>query len=117
MVARCGAAAATSSPVDNHVGPLQCESFLPLIAPTATLSTFVACSVSTGSAIPCPGEHPSSPVFDQIVDGTLWSAVNNTGNYVNGNSTFYEGFFLGSGEVHELLYRLNRTTHSNSFHQ
>lgn len=34
------------------------------------------------------GEEP--PVFDQVIDGTLWSTVNTTEDYANGLSSYYE---------------------------
>lgn len=60
-------------------------------------------------------DHPSPPVFDQIVDGTLWSVVNTTEDYVNGNSTFYEGIFLAKGKFMSLCLGSNTYTDSDPF--
>ncbi|GMY38010.1 leucine-rich repeat receptor-like serine/threonine-protein kinase At2g14510 isoform X2 [Fagus crenata] len=38
-------------------------------------------------------------VFDQIVDGTLWSVVNTTDDYANGLSSYYEGVFVAQGRI------------------
>lgn len=60
-------------------------------------------------------DHPSPPVFDQIVDGTLWSVVNTTVDYANGNSTFYEGVFLAQGKTMSLCIGSNSFTDSDPF--
>ncbi|CAJ1977241.1 unnamed protein product [Sphenostylis stenocarpa] len=60
-------------------------------------------------------DHPSPPVFDQILDGTLWSVVNTTRDYANGNSTFYEGVFLGQGKIMSFCIGSNTYTDSDPF--
>ncbi|CAI8604724.1 unnamed protein product [Vicia faba] len=60
-------------------------------------------------------DHPSPPVFDQIVDGTLWSIVNTTHDYVNGNSTFYEAVFLAKGKFLSFCIGSNSYTDSDPF--
>lgn len=60
-------------------------------------------------------DHPSPPVFDQIVDGTLWTVVNTTADYVNGNSTFYEGVFLAKGKFMTFCIGSNNRTESDPF--
>lgn len=60
-------------------------------------------------------DHPSPPVFDQIVDGTLWTVVNTTADYVNGNSTFYEGVFLAKGKFMTFCIGSNNHTDSDAF--
>ncbi|WVY98298.1 hypothetical protein V8G54_030449 [Vigna mungo] len=60
-------------------------------------------------------DHPSPPVFDQILDGTLWSVVNTTGDYANGNSTFYEGVFMAQGKIMNLCIGSNTYTDSDPF--
>lgn len=60
-------------------------------------------------------DRPSPPVFDQIVDGTLWSVVNTTRDYVNGNSTFYEGVFLAQGKFMSFCIGSNTYTDSDPF--
>ncbi|KAG2242342.1 hypothetical protein Bca52824_095818, partial [Brassica carinata] len=37
------------------------------------------------------GEATPPPVFDQIVDGTLWGVVNTTADYADGLASYYEG--------------------------
>lgn len=60
-------------------------------------------------------DHPSPPVFDQIVDGTLWTVVNTTEDYANGNSTFYEGVFLAKGKFLSFCIGSNSYTDSDPF--
>ncbi|CAN1129353.1 Putative leucine-rich repeat receptor-like serine/threonine-protein kinase At2g14440 [Linum perenne] len=40
------------------------------------------------------GRDAQPPIFDQIVDGTLWSVVNTTADFANGIPTLYEGVFV-----------------------
>lgn len=60
-------------------------------------------------------DHPTPPVFDQIVDGTLWSVVNTTVDYANGNSSFYEGVFLAVGKFMSFCIGSNSYTDSDPF--
>ncbi|KAL6526560.1 hypothetical protein OROGR_015650 [Orobanche gracilis] len=55
------------------------------------------------------------PVFDQIVDGTLWSVVNTTEEYVNGNVSYYEGVFMPSGKNLSVCLAANTYTDSDPF--
>ncbi|XP_015573432.1 leucine-rich repeat receptor-like serine/threonine-protein kinase At2g14510 [Ricinus communis] len=57
----------------------------------------------------------SPPVFDQIVDGTLWSVVNTTEDYANGMSSYYEGVFLAQGKTMSLCIGVNSYTDSDPF--
>ncbi|XP_027367889.1 probable LRR receptor-like serine/threonine-protein kinase At1g67720 [Abrus precatorius] len=60
-------------------------------------------------------DHPSPPVFDQIIDGTSWSVVNTTADYASGNSTFYEGVFLAQGKIMSFCIGSNNYTDSDPF--
>lgn len=60
-------------------------------------------------------DHPSPPVFDQIVDGTLWSVVNTTVDYANGNYTNYEGVFSAQGKTMSFCIGSNSYTDSDPF--
>ncbi|KAJ3676294.1 hypothetical protein LUZ60_003706 [Juncus effusus] len=44
------------------------------------------------------GGRGPPPVFDQIVDGTFWTAVNTTADYLVGSGSYYEGVFLARGK-------------------
>ncbi|KAJ8766250.1 hypothetical protein K2173_022309 [Erythroxylum novogranatense] len=55
------------------------------------------------------------PVFDQIVDGTVWSLVNTTEDYLNGMSSYYEGVFLAQGRTMSLCIAANSYTESDPF--
>ncbi|GER25096.1 leucine-rich repeat family protein [Striga asiatica] len=55
------------------------------------------------------------PVFDQIVDGTLWSVVNTTEDYVSGNLSYYEGIFMPTGKNLSVCLAANRYTDSDPF--
>ncbi|XP_058077668.1 probable LRR receptor-like serine/threonine-protein kinase At5g59680 [Magnolia sinica] len=55
------------------------------------------------------------PVFDQIVDGTVWSVVNTTEDYRNGLSTYYEGVFLAKGRTMSICVGRNTYTDSEMF--
>ncbi|WCJ23719.1 Leucine-rich repeat (LRR) family protein [Euphorbia peplus] len=62
------------------------------------------------------GESVSEPpVFDQIVDGTLWSVVNTTEDYKNGMSSYYEGVFLAQGKTMSFCIGVNSYTESDPF--
>jgi len=41
--------------------------------------------------------HPSPLVFDLIVDGTFWTAVNTTDDALAGSASSYDGVFPSSG--------------------
>ncbi|OEL15457.1 putative leucine-rich repeat receptor-like serine/threonine-protein kinase [Dichanthelium oligosanthes] len=57
------------------------------------------------------GKEP--PVFDQIIDGTHWSAVNTTDNYRRGMSTYFEMVAEGWGKTLSVcLARRNETASS-----
>lgn len=57
----------------------------------------------------------SPPVFDQMVDGTLWSVVNTTEDYAKGLSSYYEGVFLAQGKTMSLCIGANTYTDSDPF--
>ncbi|XP_030509396.2 putative leucine-rich repeat receptor-like serine/threonine-protein kinase At2g14440 [Cannabis sativa] len=57
----------------------------------------------------------SPPVFDQILDGTLWTVVNTTTDYANGVSTYYEGVFLAQANVMTFCIGVNTYTDSDPF--
>lgn len=59
--------------------------------------------------------NAAPPVFDQIVDGTLWSGVNTTEDYSNGMSSYYEGIFLAQGKTMSLCIGVNSYTDSDPF--
>ncbi|XP_073124012.1 probable LRR receptor-like serine/threonine-protein kinase At5g59680 [Henckelia pumila] len=55
------------------------------------------------------------PVFDQIVDGTFWSVVNTTDDYITGNTSYYEGVFLPTGKNLSVCLASNTYTDSDPF--
>ncbi|KAL7081058.1 hypothetical protein ACP275_14G016500 [Erythranthe tilingii] len=55
------------------------------------------------------------PVFDQIVDGTFWSVVNTTDDYVTGNLSYYEGVFMPTGKNLSVCLAANVYTDSDPF--
>ncbi|KAF9607594.1 hypothetical protein IFM89_037522 [Coptis chinensis] len=55
------------------------------------------------------------PVFDQIVDGTTWSVVNTTDDYIRGYSSYYEGVFLAKGKSMSVCIATNSYTDSDPF--
>ncbi|XP_024029026.1 probable LRR receptor-like serine/threonine-protein kinase At1g67720 [Morus notabilis] len=57
----------------------------------------------------------SPPVFDQMVDGTLWSVVNTTSDYANGMSSYYEGVFLAQGSTMSVCIGASSYTDSDPF--
>ncbi|KAF5738624.1 LRR receptor-like serine/threonine-protein kinase [Tripterygium wilfordii] len=57
----------------------------------------------------------SPPVFDQIVDGTLWSVVNTTEDYARNMSSYYEGVFEAQGKTMSVCIGANRFTASDPF--
>lgn len=57
----------------------------------------------------------SPPVFDQIVDGTMWSVVNTTDDYVKGSASYYEGVFLAAGKTMSVCLASNTYTESDPF--
>jgi len=59
------------------------------------------------------GKEP--PVFDQIVDGTLWSAVNTTDNYRHGMSTYFEMVAQGQGRTMSVCLARRPDTKSSPF--
>ncbi|KAF8016860.1 hypothetical protein BT93_H2160 [Corymbia citriodora subsp. variegata] len=59
--------------------------------------------------------RPDPPVFDQIVDGTLWAVVNTTGDYRKGVATYYEGVFLAQGKTMSFCVGANSYTDSDPF--
>lgn len=59
--------------------------------------------------------RPNPPVFDQMVDGTLWSVVNTTEDYARGNLSYYEGVFLAQGKTMSFCLGANSYTNSDPF--
>ncbi|KAF8394420.1 hypothetical protein HHK36_020628 [Tetracentron sinense] len=57
----------------------------------------------------------SPPVFDQIVDGTIWSVVNTTEDYARGLSSYYEGVFVAAGRTMSVCVAGNSYTDSDPF--
>ncbi|KAL5541613.1 hypothetical protein UlMin_009323 [Ulmus minor] len=57
----------------------------------------------------------SPPVFDQIVDGTLWRVVNTTEDYSRRMPSFYEGVFLAQGNTMSVCIGANTYTDSDPF--
>ncbi|GLT78482.1 hypothetical protein SLA2020_500160 [Shorea laevis] len=57
----------------------------------------------------------SPPVFDQIVDGTLWGVVNTTEDYRKGNASYYEGVFKAKGKSMSVCLGVNSDTDSDPF--
>lgn len=58
---------------------------------------------------------PDPPVFDQIVDGTLWSVVNTTEDYSRGSASYYEGVFRAAGKSMSVCLAGNEYTKSEMF--
>lgn len=59
------------------------------------------------------GEEP--PVFDQVIDGTLWSTVNTTEDYASGLSSYYEIIATAHGKILSLCLARNGHTVSSPF--
>lgn len=55
------------------------------------------------------------PVFDQMVDGTMWSVVNTTEDYSSGNVSYYEGVFMPTGNNLSVCVAANTYTDSDPF--
>ncbi|KAL6971504.1 hypothetical protein U1Q18_031183 [Sarracenia purpurea var. burkii] len=55
------------------------------------------------------------PVFDQIVDGTFWSLVNTTDDYLQGMASYYEGVFVARGKSMSVCVAANTYTDSDPF--
>ncbi|KAG2727490.1 hypothetical protein I3760_01G159700 [Carya illinoinensis] len=60
-------------------------------------------------------ERDSPPVFDQIIDGTLWRMVNTTEDYANGMPTYFEAVFVAQGKFMSLCIAANTYTDSDPF--
>lgn len=60
------------------------------------------------------GRNPP-PVFDQIVDGTLWGTVNTTDNYAKGEASYYEGIFVAVKKTINFCIAANMNTDSDPF--
>ncbi|KAJ4871901.1 Leucine-rich repeat (LRR) family protein [Raphanus sativus] len=61
------------------------------------------------------GKDTPPPVFDQIVDGTLWGVVNTTADYADGLASYYEGVFLAQGKSISVCIGSNTYTTSDPF--
>ncbi|KAG6593905.1 putative leucine-rich repeat receptor-like serine/threonine-protein kinase, partial [Cucurbita argyrosperma subsp. argyrosperma] len=57
----------------------------------------------------------SPPVFDQIVDGTVWSIVNTTEDYALGLTSYYEGIFEAKARTMTVCIGSNMYTDSDPF--
>lgn len=55
------------------------------------------------------------PVFDQIVDGTRWSAVNTTDNFRRGMSTYFEMVAEAQGKTMSVCLARRADTRSSPF--
>ncbi|CAM8927046.1 unnamed protein product [Rhodiola kirilowii] len=55
------------------------------------------------------------PVFDQVVDGTVWGLVNTTDDYAGGNASYYEGVFAATGNSMSVCVAPNSLTDSDPF--
>ncbi|KAL1211794.1 putative leucine-rich repeat receptor-like serine/threonine-protein kinase [Cardamine amara subsp. amara] len=61
------------------------------------------------------GKDTPPPVFDQIVDGTLWGIVNTTADYTDGLASYYEGVFMAQGKSLSVCIASNSYTTSDPF--
>lgn len=59
--------------------------------------------------------NANPPVFDQIVDGTLWRVVNTTEDFLSGESSYYEGVFMPTGKNLSVCVAGNTYTDSDPF--
>ncbi|XP_074292219.1 putative LRR receptor-like serine/threonine-protein kinase At4g29180 [Silene latifolia] len=59
--------------------------------------------------------YKNPPVFDQIVDGTLWGRVNTTDDYARNMSSYYEGVFQAVGKSISVCVGVNEVTDSDPF--
>ncbi|KAL6185817.1 hypothetical protein ACLB2K_041940 [Fragaria x ananassa] len=57
----------------------------------------------------------SPPVFDQIIDGTLWAVVNTTEDYVNDMASYYEGVFLAQSKTMSVCVGANTLVARHGF--
>ncbi|XP_065871831.1 putative leucine-rich repeat receptor-like serine/threonine-protein kinase At2g14440 [Euphorbia lathyris] len=55
------------------------------------------------------------PIFDQIIQGTKWSVVNTTEDYLNGLSTYYEIIILATSKELSVCVARNKRTTSYPF--
>ncbi|KAI3919755.1 hypothetical protein MKX01_000196 [Papaver californicum] len=58
---------------------------------------------------------PIPPVFDQIIDGTIWGIVNTTDDFVNGVPSYYEGVFVARVKEISVCVAINTNTESDPF--
>ncbi|XP_078435728.1 leucine-rich repeat (LRR) family protein [Wolffia australiana] len=61
------------------------------------------------------GGKRNPPVFDLIVDGTLWAVVNTTADYARNFSSYYEGIYKTRGRIIRLCLGGNDYTDSDPF--
>ncbi|XP_047336318.1 putative leucine-rich repeat receptor-like serine/threonine-protein kinase At2g14440 [Impatiens glandulifera] len=61
------------------------------------------------------GGNRSPPVFDQMVDGTFWSPVNTTDDFMNGLASYYEGIFVAGGKNMSVCIAANSFTDADPF--
>ncbi|KAK4757475.1 hypothetical protein SAY87_018776 [Trapa incisa] len=55
------------------------------------------------------------PVFDQIIDGTMWGTVNTTDDYSNGLTSYYELVIAAMGKFMSVCLARNSATVSDPF--
>ncbi|MCL7036204.1 hypothetical protein MKW94_020062 [Papaver nudicaule] len=55
------------------------------------------------------------PVFDQIIDGTVWGIVNTTDDFTNGIASYYEGVFVARIKTMSVCVAINTYTESDPF--
>ncbi|KAK8935335.1 putative LRR receptor-like serine/threonine-protein kinase PAM74 [Platanthera zijinensis] len=82
------------------------------IIPTFRGSRYLVRTTYFYGGINGPGDPP---VFDQIVDGTFWTVVNTTADYVARSASSYEGVFLARGTKMRVCLAGNDYTDSNPF--
>lgn len=59
--------------------------------------------------------YKNPPLFDQIIDGTLWGLVNTTQDYSRNLTTYYEGVFRTNGKTMSVCLGANELTVSDPF--
>ncbi|XP_027121270.1 probable LRR receptor-like serine/threonine-protein kinase At1g67720 [Coffea eugenioides] len=59
--------------------------------------------------------NANPPVFDQVVDGTIWSIVNTTEDYGQKKASIYEGIFVAAGKAISVCLAANNYTDSDPF--
>ncbi|KAI3891041.1 hypothetical protein MKW98_007346 [Papaver atlanticum] len=60
-------------------------------------------------------DFPVPPVFDQIIDGTIWGIVNTTDDFYNGVPSYYEGVFVARVKAISVCVAINTYTELDPF--